>query len=125
MDNQGTLTWRTRKGLHFEVLAAKHLRKQGLQLLTRNYRCPPGEIDLVMLDRDMLVFVEVRFRANTGHGSASETVDFRKQRKLQRAAQYFLLQHKPHAQRACRFDVVGIDLVAGQLQLNWLRNVFV
>lgn len=124
MNEQTTLTWRTRKGLHYESLALQHLRRHGLRPVTRNYRCPPGEIDLVMLDREVLVFVEVRFRADSRHGHALETIDHRKQQKLLRAAQYFLLQHKQHAQRPCRFDVVGIDQTAGQLQFRWLHNAF-
>ncbi|HJX17417.1 MAG TPA: YraN family protein, partial [Acidiferrobacterales bacterium] len=56
-------------GAQAEALACAHLERAGLRLLTRNYRCPQGEIDLVMDDRDTLVFVEVRYRRSNTFGT--------------------------------------------------------
>ena len=104
-----------------ESLACARLEQAGLRLLCRNYRCPRGEIDLVMDDRGTLVFVEVRYRRSSTFGSAAESVDQRKQQRLLAAAQHYLL----HSQRdnPCRFDVVAINGAANP-QLDWLRDAF-
>jgi putative endonuclease len=65
-------------GAQAEGLACAYLERAGLRLLARNYRCPQGEIDLVMDDRDTLVFVEVRYRRSNAFGTPAETVDRRK-----------------------------------------------
>ena len=83
-----------------------------------------GEIDLVMRDHAMLVFVEVRYRTDYGFGSPCETVDQRKQRKLYRSAQHFLLRHKQYNNLPCRFDVLGISTSQGREQYEWLQNAF-
>jgi putative endonuclease len=117
--------WRSRKGLRFEALALDHLQEQGLELLQRNYRCNMGEIDLLMLDREVLVFIEVRFRGSTSHGGALATVTRNKQHKLLRTARYFLLCHAEHQDRVCRFDVVGVQPGAATThQFTWIQNAF-
>jgi putative endonuclease len=117
--------WRSRKGLHYEALALEHLQRQGLQLLQRNFRCNAGEIDLVMLDGEILVFVEVRYRRSQTHGGALATITFDKQRKLLRAARYFLHRHGEQQQRDCRFDVVGVQPgSSGVAACDWIRHAF-
>lgn len=109
-------TSRQRTGDAAEDAALAHLRRHGLELVERNFRCKGGEIDLVMRDGDTLVFVEVRARAGGSHGGAAASVTPAKQRRLIVAAQTFLQRHAMPP--ACRFDVVGID---GE-RLDWLRN---
>ena len=62
------------KGLQYEELARDYLLNQGLTLHLQNYHCRFGEIDLIMLDKETLVFIEVRFRQNEDYGSSIETV---------------------------------------------------
>ena len=107
-------------GAQAEDLACAHLERAGLRLLARNYRCPQGEIDLVMDDRDTLVFVEVRYRRSNAFGTPAETVDRRKQARLQAAAGHYLLTHS--ADRACRFDVVAVS--GHDAHIEWLRDAF-
>ena len=107
-------------GAQAEDLACAHLERAGLKLLARNYRCPQGEIDLVMDDRDALVFVEVRYRRTNAFGTPAETVDRRKQARLQAAAGHYLLTHS--ADRACRFDVVAVS--GRDARIDWLRDAF-
>ena len=78
-------------GHSIEALACGFLQVQGLSLVEKNYYCRLGEIDLIMLDRDhqTLVFVEVRFRAHAFHGNPTESVDWKKQRKLTHSAALF------------------------------------
>ena len=73
-----------------EEAALRWLEQQGLGLVTRNYRCKAGEIDLVMQDGESLVFVEVRYRRHAGFGSAAESVGTAKQRRLRLAAEHYL-----------------------------------
>lgn len=115
-DTQSRRTGRQRTGDAAEDTALAHLRRHGLQLVERNFRCKGGEIDLVMRDGATLVFVEVRARASASHGGAAASVTPAKQRRLIVAAQVFLQgQAFPPP---CRFDVIGLD---GE-RLEWLRN---
>ncbi len=109
-----------RTGAEQELAAEQYLLQQGLILLQRNFWCKLGEIDLIMRDGEQLVFIEVRFRKHAGYGLAQETVTITKQRKLLRAAQYYLL-HNCADDPPCRFDVVAVHQ---QQPLEWIRNAF-
>ena len=112
-------------GLAAECQALAFLQGHGLQLLTRNWRCKAGELDLVMLDADTVVFVEVRYRLHAGFGGALESIDGRKQKRLALAATEFLQKESRWAHRPCRFDVVALQGShhAGR-PLQWLKNAF-
>ena len=103
-----------------EDAALAHLRAAGLGLLARNVRYPFGELDLVMHDAATLVFVEVRYRRGADFGGAAASVDRRKRRKLARAAQAWLAQHRQHSRAPCRFDVVAVSPGG----CDWLRAAF-
>ena len=105
-----------------ERLALRHLEQHGLRLLAQNWLCKRGELDLVMLDGDTVVFVEVRYRQHAQWGGALASIDTRKRQKLILAAQYFLQRESRWASQPCRFDVVTLD--GATPQLNWLRNAF-
>lgn len=100
-----------------EDAALDYLTKQGLTLVERNFRCKQGEIDLIMRERDTLVFVEVRKRANDKFGGAAASITHLKQARLITAAQIYLqsCQRIP----ACRFDAVTIE---GH-KVIWLQNI--
>lgn len=106
-------------------MARLHLERQGFDFITANYQCKTGEIDLIMRDREVLVFVEVRYRKETHLGNPLETVTYSKQRKLIRTAQFFLQQHFGNQWPPCRFDVIGIS---GELDnsplIEWIGNAF-
>lgn len=85
-----------------------------------NYR--GGELDLVMRDGPMLVFVEVRYRRDARFGGGAASVDFRKRRKLVLAAQLFLAAHPALAALPCRFDVV--EASGEPPLLHWIRDAF-
>lgn len=116
----------TARGRLGEDLACRHLESLGLRLLTRNYRCRAGEIDLVMLEGATLVLVEVRSRTTTTHGGAAATVNARKQRRFIRAARHLLLTRPDLRRLPARFDVVAIDpgAAGGPPQLTWIRDAF-
>lgn len=108
------------RGDRAELDAERYLREQGLSTIAKNYRCKRGEIDLIMSDKDTIVFVEVRYRNNADYGSPLETVTKSKQKKLLIAAQYYLSEKKLSGNTQVRFDVVGI--CADQYQ--WIQSAF-
>lgn len=111
------------RGVQMERAALAHLQQHGLQLLAQNWRSSAGELDLVMQDGDCLVFVEVRYRRTARFGSATESVDHRKQQRLARAASAFLCSQPRFQQAACRFDVIAISGDSPP-QLEWIRHAF-
>lgn len=112
------------RGRDFELAAEQHLAQHGLTLVTRNHHCRGGEIDLVMRDGRTLVFVEVRYRRSSRYGSAAESVDRRKQARIVRAAQHFLLTHRQYQQSACRFDVLAIEGEGDTRRIDWIKGAF-
>jgi putative endonuclease len=112
------------KGKKAEDLAITFLQKQGLLLLTRNYRCKLGEIDLIMKERSCLVFVEVRFRNNRTYGMSIETISISKQKRMIHTALYFLKSHHLLDKIPCRFDVVAIQKMEGKNTIEWVKNAF-
>ena len=111
-------------GRQAEKFALDHLRDKGLEEIATNFRCRMGEIDLVMLDGDCLVFAEVRFRNQNRFTSAASSVDHHKQRKIIRTAAAFLGRHPQYSNCAVRFDVVGLDQSGDQTTLKWIRDAF-
>lgn len=89
-----------------EALAADYLRKKHYKLLAMNYRCKFGEIDLVVSNREYLVFVEVKLRKSANFARAAEYVDFHKQNRLRSTAEIYLSQNQTDLQP--RFDVIEI-----------------
>ncbi len=90
-----------------EKRAERFLRQRGYRIVTRNYHCPAGEIDLIALDRRTVVFVEVKTRTGREHADPQDAVNPVKQRRLLKSAEFFLHQTRSH-DRACRFDVIAV-----------------
>lgn len=110
-------------GREGERVAEQYLAKKGYKLVARNYRCRGGEVDLILLDRRVVVFVEVKTRTDHGFGSPLEAVETRKQRRMILAAQLFLHEHKLH-ERDARFDVVGISWPGNKPVVEHVQNAF-
>jgi len=112
-------------GQQAEQLALEMLLAKGLTLHTRNYRCPQGELDLVMQAADgALVIVEVRYRQDGSRGTAAETVGRDKQRKLTLAAQHLLQTHPELRRKPLRFDVVALSGDSGSDAVEWIQDAF-
>ena len=107
-------------GHNAESKACQFLLKKGLKFIERNYRCKSGEIDLIMNDKGTLVFVEVRYRKNSQHGSGAETVTYFKQKKLIRSATHYMLERYKTVDVSCRIDVVSIG--ANDKNIEWIKN---
>ena len=115
---------RRASGAHYESLALAHLERAGLALIERNFNCRYGEIDLVMRERDVVVFVEVRFRSASRFGDGVDSIGAAKRAKLVRAAGAFLAEHPRLAGAACRFDVLAIAGDADAPSIDWRPNAF-
>ena len=106
-----------------EEFAERYLKRQGYAIVERNYRCPLGEIDLIALDKRAVVFVEVKTRRVDTSGAPLESVNGAKQRRLKRAALYYLSSHHLHG-RDVQFDVVGISLRSDPPAVRHVRHAF-
>ena len=110
-------------GADGERAAEAFLRGQRYAIVARNYRCKAGEVDLIALDGTTVVFIEVKARTHPGFGSPLDAVDRRKQRQIQRAAQWYLSENRLH-DRDARFDVVGVWWEDGRPRCELVRNAF-
>jgi putative endonuclease len=112
------------KGLQAEQWVLSYLEERGCQFVTSNYRCRFGEIDLIVWDRETLVFVEVRSLRSKSSERALASVNQRKQERLIKTAQSFLAYEMPETLASLRFDVVGVR-IGEPVEMLWLQGAFV
>lgn len=103
-----------------EDIACKFLESNGCQIRDRNFRCRQGEIDIIIWDKGVLAFVEVKYRSNICYGYPAEAVTAAKQRKIYYTANYYRYRHHIGEEMVCRFDVIEI---LGN-KIRWMKNVF-
>ena len=113
-----------RKG---ENIALKFLLEKGYQLVAKNYNCHKfGELDLVMRDGKYLVFVEVRTKKNTIHGTPIESIDYLKRRQIEKMANLYMTKEKVPEDTFCRFDVIGIIAPDnGEPKIEHIQDAFI
>ncbi len=111
-------------GAAAESAALLFLKRQGLTLLRKNFRSKRGEIDIIMLAKGTLVFVEVRHRSHGRYGGAAASITRSKQTKLRHTAQLFLQQNPAYQVYPCRFDVIAYDGSNLRAEPAWLTGVF-
>ena len=112
---------RRQTGQQGEAIAAGYFIERGFRILDRNWRCPTGELDIVMEKNDTLIFVEVRTRRGHRYGTAEESVTPSKQARLiELAHSYIQLTQPPHQQ--WRIDIAAVHLGQGTPQVNHLEN---
>ncbi|MEW6778311.1 MAG: YraN family protein [Bdellovibrionota bacterium] len=119
-------TSRQKTGTWAEELAEKFLQKAGYKTVARNYRCKTGEVDLIVEKNGALVFVEVRARENEDYGNPIESLTPAKQRRIARAAQYYLASEwKKGEPEEMRFDFIGIVFgESDEPQIEHVENAF-
>ena len=109
-----------------ESLAAAYLQKKRYKLLATGYRCRFGEIDLIVTDRNYIVFVEVKLRKSDKFASAMEFVDRNKQNRIRTTAEIYLSQNETPLQP--RFGVIEIYAPEGvetkKPVINHLEDAF-
>jgi putative endonuclease len=110
-------------GRRGEQAAAEYLERAGLRILDRNWRCEAGELDIVALERRVLVVCEVKTRSGVRYGSPLEAVSHRKRARLRRLAVTWL------AVQGLHFDEIRIDVIGlvgdgtGEFSLEHVRGV--
>jgi putative endonuclease len=110
-------------GRRGERAAEKYLRRNGYRIVARNFRAAGAEIDLVAMDRETLVFVEVKTRRSRDAGAPEEAVDERKQKQIRRAAELFATRYRAD-EVTMRFDIIAVDASGKRLEIELLRNAF-
>ena len=108
-----------------EKLSQKYLLDQGYKILTSNYRTKFGEIDLIVEERGLIIFIEVKTRTSGKFGRPMESVDYRKRETITRVAQYYMVS-KGIGDLPIRFDVIEVYMDVGnkKYKLNHLENAF-
>lgn len=114
---------RIRMGKLGEDLAVAYLQKAGYRILEQNYRCLYGEVDIIALDGDFIVFIEVKSRKSERFGQPQEAVGLEKQKKLSRISLYYLQQKRLENHNA-RFDVMAVKLLPDGTRIELIRNAF-
>jgi putative endonuclease len=115
--------YRKRVGREGEDRAVHYVEGKGYTVLERNYRAERGEIDIVALDGDVLVFVEVKTKRHDSYGEPETWVDRRKQAQIGKVAQAYIQQHNID-DRDCRFDVIGIAGDDQNVEIHHIEDAF-
>ena len=105
-----------------ENLAVKYLEKQEYKILERNFKCKQGEIDIIAMDKDEIVFIEVKTRTNKKFGVPIEAVDRTKQKHLAKAAKYYI--YKRHLENEfIRIDVMEVYICNNKCKINHIKQI--
>jgi len=107
-------------GTEYEKQAEQFLKKQGVRIIVKNFRCKQGEIDIVGIDGKCLVFLEVKYRATNMAGEPEDAVNIYKQKKICSVAEYFLYTHPHYINQMIRYDVIAIS---GE-EIRWYKAAF-
>ena len=110
-------------GTNGEESAARFLEARRYRIIERNYRCKEGEIDIVSVLGDVIVFCEVKTRSSEWWGQPSEAVDWRKQARLRRLAAIWMADRRPREQEV-RFDVLSVIVRDGQTRITHIPEAF-
>jgi putative endonuclease len=109
-------------GKEGEKIAAAFLKKNGYQIIEKNYRCPLGEIDIIAREKGELVFVEVKTRRSSELGYPEQAVGINKQKKMSQLALWYL--QKKDADMEARFDVVAVSISPSGNEIRLIKNAF-
>ena len=107
------------EGFHYEKIAGVYLEEQGYQIIEYNFYCRQGEIDIIAMDGDTLVFVEVKYRRDERKGHPLDAISDTKRRRICQSALYYMKRQRIW-NRPIRFDVVRI---LGQ-KIMLIKNAF-
>jgi putative endonuclease len=112
------------RGMLAEEAARHYLEQQGLRFLAKNYRSHAGEIDLIMQEGDVTVFIEVRSRKNNRYMHPIETIDYNKRSHIINACNNYLQNRNRLDKTVCRFDILTFTGPPGSAQFEWIKNAF-
>ncbi|MDR0496891.1 MAG: YraN family protein [Treponema sp.] len=97
------------KGRDGEAAAASFFEEKGMQILSKNFRSKRGEIDIIALDDQTLVFAEVKTWSKYGIDALENAINIKKQHKIIETSKYFLSLHRKYRYMAIRFDVIFVS----------------
>ena len=104
----------------YEEKTVSILKSKGLTILETNYRCKLGEIDIIAKDKNVLCFIEVKYRKKRGAGFGEEAVNIKKQRKILLSAKVYISEHALNMDMPYRFDVFAIN----DNRCRYIKNAF-
>lgn len=105
-----------------EKIAVEYLEKNNYKILERNFYCKQGEIDIIAIDKEEIVFIEVKTRSSNIFGSPSEAVNYIKQKHIYRSAKYFLYKFDL-LESLVRFDVIEVLIERGKFNVNHIKQI--
>lgn len=105
-----------------EDIAVEYLIKKGYKVIERNFYCKTGEIDIIALNNEYLVFVEVKTRSSTEYGVPSEAVTKRKLEHIYRTAKYYVYTRNLQDE-FIRFDVIEVYFKNSQYKVNHIKQI--
>jgi putative endonuclease len=111
-------------GARAEEVARRFAEAQGLEVVTCNYRCRFGELDLILLDGATVVVAEVRYRALPDPVPPAATITHAKRRRLALAAAHYLQREPRFRERPVRFDVLALSGTLDAVRCEWIRGAF-
>ncbi|WP_298634805.1 YraN family protein [uncultured Umboniibacter sp.] len=106
------------KGAEYEAHIAQYLTENGVDIVTTNYRCRYGEIDIIASSQESLIFVEVKYRSANTFGRPEDYLTSAKQQKLIKAAHHFLCENQEYQNQPLRFDLITNE----NKEITWIRN---
>ncbi len=109
-------------GKEGEDIAVEYFRKNGFRIIEKNYRTVFGEIDIIAKDKDIIVFIEVKTRADKTFGYPFEAVNQKKREKIRKVALSFMKKYKKEF--PARFDVLSIYTENGKEQIEHIKDAF-
>lgn len=116
---------RQKLGRYGEMLACEFLMRRGYKIIDKNYRTRGGEIDIIAKEGEVLVFVEVKTRTNNKFGAPEEAIDFYKQNKLAKTAEYYLVYHNvPETDYRIDAIAIEIDLRDKKAKIRHKKDIF-
>lgn len=110
-------------GTQYEQQVGQYLEKKGYEIICYNYRCKLGEIDIIAKQKEILVFIEVKYRKNFSMGNPLEAVTVKKQKIISKCANYYMMCHYKY-DISCRFDVIGVMGTLNQTEITHIENAF-
>lgn len=111
-------------GIEGEAAVARWYERRGFEIVDRNWRCRHGEIDVVAVNRHVLVVCEVKTRSSDRYGTGAEAVDWRKQRTIRAVTAQYLAQRVGRAPRGIRFDVATVMITRDGTSIRVIESAF-
>jgi putative endonuclease len=113
-----------RRGQWAEQVVLEYLERKKLKLVSRNFHSKMGEIDLIMLEQETIVFIEVRYRANNNYLHALESINDKKCSRIIKTSQHYLQANRWTSGKPCRFDVITVTGENYSPKIEWIKNAF-